>query len=74
MKAVVAIAIVIGMVGLAIVATRAQQDDHEKWLRYRDAHHCQPVRQDNPPAGIGTAPGKTVWQCDFGETFVRDTE
>lgn len=64
-------------VALLILAAWVADDarhESETWARYRDEHGCHVISRSEPPAGIGTTPGKTVWECDTGETVTRDTE
>lgn len=52
-------------------AIRSQTESRDAWERLRDVHHCRIVRTEDPPAGISTTPGQTIWACDDGELIVR---
>lgn len=74
LTAVIVAACVLGEVALMYFAPRWARDDRDAWERLRDAHHCRIVRTEDPPAGIGTTPGQTVWACDDGELIVRNSQ
>ncbi len=64
--------VVIGETMRVYLAATTPPDDRDAWERLREAHHCQPLRLNQPSEDI--THDKTVWACDHGEFVVRNTD
>jgi hypothetical protein len=67
-------ALLLAAIGAGWLSVEFHQQAHDEWIAYRAAHHCKDIGATAPPAGIGTAPGKTAWLCDDQLIHTHDTE